>query len=209
MKIKICIGICGLEKSLSEFYFRKDTGKYRNQCNECHCLIQKKWAIDNLQELKKYLKLYYLEHKNKLRKQKDDYHKKYPWKRVLDGIKQRCNDLNNFRYGGRAIKCKISEKELEFLWYRDKAYLMEKPSIDRKNNDGNYTLKNCRFIEKSLNSKKDKYKSILQFDLNENFIKEFSSVKEASKQTLSTNISAVLKGKRKTAKGFIWRYKYE
>lgn len=65
--------------------------------------------------------------------------------------------------------------------------------------------KNC------LNALANKYsKAIYQFDLNEHFIKEFSSKYEASKQTgiAASNIKDVLYGKRKTAGGFIWKYKY-
>lgn len=49
----------------------------------------------------------------------------------------------------------MTVKDFKFLWFRDKAYLMEKPSIDRKNNNGNYTLKNCQFIELRKNRSKD------------------------------------------------------
>lgn len=40
-------------------------------------------------------------------------------------------------------------EDFEYLWNRDKAWLLEKPSIDREDNDGN-----CRFIELSKNSKR-------------------------------------------------------
>lgn len=33
------------------------------------------------------------------------------------------------------------------LWFRDKAYKMVKPSIDRKDANKNYTIDNCRYIE--------------------------------------------------------------
>lgn len=48
-------------------------------------------------------------------------------------------------------------------------------------------------------------KQVLQFDKQGNFIKEWNSVVEATK--IYSNVSPVLKGKRKTAGGFIWKYK--
>ena len=51
-------------------------------------------------------------------------------------------------------------------------------------------------------------KSILQFDLENNFIKEYSSIKEASDETgcLSSSIVNVCKGNRKHTKNFIFIY---
>ena len=54
--------------------------------------------------------------------------------------------------------------------------------------------------------------SINQYDLQENFIKKWNSIVEASYQfnnisnNPSVNISGVLRNKRKTAFGYIWRY---
>lgn len=86
---------------------------------------------------------------------------------------------------------------------------MKKPSIDRKDNDGNYTLENCQFIEMNENGGKDKRKIILQFDLDGNFIKEWESIISASKflKRYSASIVRALKKQRRTAYGFIWRYK--
>lgn len=52
-------------------------------------------------------------------------------------------------------------------------------------------------------------KHILKFDLENNFIKEYSSVQEAALElnTRYNNISRVLAGKRKTLYGYKWKYK--
>jgi len=74
---------------------------------------------------------------------------------VFYDIKTRCfnKKAQNYKYyGGRGIKCNISKNELIMLWFRDYAYLLKKPSIDRIDNDGNYEYSNCRFIEMSKNT---------------------------------------------------------
>lgn len=47
---------------------------------------------------------------------------------------------------------------------------------------------------------------INQYDLQGNFIKQWNSIKEIEIFYNCRHISACCKGKRKTAKGFIWRY---
>ena len=61
-------------------------------------------------------------------------------------------------------------------------------------------------LEKPPNEKK-----VLQYDLNGNFIKEWKSGSEASRQTNTSqaNISACCRGLRKQANEFIWRFKEE
>lgn len=85
---------------------------------------------------------------------KKQWCKKNPWYSSLWGAKQRCSNKNNPKYknyGARGIKFLISREEVKFLWKRDKAADLVRPSLDRINNDGNYELSNCRFIEKSIN----------------------------------------------------------
>ena len=114
-----------------------------------------------------------------------DYYKQNPWKKVLSDIKQRCNNSNNQaykNYGGRGIKCLITEKELIKLWYRDKASSLKKPTIDRKENDGNYTYKNCRFIEHTKNSvHRRNVQSIVQYNKKGKLIKKWASFSELKK----------------------------
>ena len=41
----------------------------------------------------------------------------------------------------------MSVDDFKTLWFRDKAYLMRQPSIDRLDSNKNYELSNCRYIE--------------------------------------------------------------
>lgn len=54
-------------------------------------------------------------------------------------------------------------------------------------------------------------KAILQYSIDGKFIKSWNSISEAVKEYPQArgNISAVCKGTKKTAGGFIWRYKKE
>ena len=53
----------------------------------------------------------------------------------------------NRAYLKNKVKNFLTLNDLEYLWFRDKAYLMKQPSIDRIDSSKNYTLKNCRYIE--------------------------------------------------------------
>lgn len=61
------------------------------------------------------------------------------------------------RYGGRGIKFAITLEEVNELWRRDTADKMRKPSIDRKDVNGDYTFMNCQFIEWAENLIKDQW----------------------------------------------------
>ena len=200
---------CKIFKEYREFNLKKSA----KDGVRSHCILCRKNDYQNNKiKILKKAKIYRQNNKIKIAKRKKEHHKKYPLKRIFMQIKDRCNNTKrkDYKYyGGRGIQCLITEKEIKKLWFRDKAYLMKRPSIDRRDNDGDYCLENCRFIEQSLNSKKDKYKPILQYSLEYKFIKEWFSIKKATEELRinRTSISCCLKNKYKTAGGFIWKYK--
>lgn len=80
-----------------------------------------------------------------------------PCTKTLSQIRQRCENKNRpdySRYGGRGIKCLMTIDELQYLWFRDRAYLLNQPSIDRIDNNGHYQLSNCRYVELQENSRR-------------------------------------------------------
>lgn len=55
----------------------------------------------------------------------------------------------------------------------------------------------------------NRYKKIKQYDLNNNYIRSFESIKDAREYlgiNTHSNICAVLKGRRKSAYGYVWKY---
>lgn len=88
---KICI-TCNKEKPISDFHFRTDTNKYRNECNDCNTLFHKKHYQKNAEKAKawarEYSKTYYptvvdkkkqyaLENKEKIQSRMSLYQKEY------------------------------------------------------------------------------------------------------------------------------------
>ena len=207
MGTKIC-NKCKKEKALVEFYFRKDQNKYRNECKECCLDNNSAYCKRNKIRIKKKQEIY-----------RDNKKKAHPYIGSYKSAQNRCNSKKNkdyHRYSGRGIKFLMTLDDFKYIWFRDKAYNMEQPEIDREDNDGHYESNNCRFIEKELNNKKrhkdsPQGKNILQYDLDGNFIKEFKSVVEASNITNInfTSISNCACNRKYylTAGGFVWKYK--
>jgi hypothetical protein len=80
------------------------------------------------------------------------YHAKYPWVKAYGAILARCNNPKH-QYAQLGIKNYLTREDLKVLWFRDKAHDMRQPSIDRIDPKGDYTFKNCRYLELELNRK--------------------------------------------------------
>lgn len=145
-------------------------------------------------------------------KDKKRLYKLFPEKYLLKSVRQRCENINckDYKdYGLRGIQCLITIEEIKQLMVRDNYWNLKRPSIDRIDNDGNYTFENCRFIEMPENTRRSKAKEIFQYDLQGNFIKKWESGMEVERilKIAQSGISMVLNNKRNSAGGFIWRYK--
>lgn len=127
-----------------------------------------------------------------------------------------------------------SEKMKDFL-KTEKGKEFQRKSIESRNND-EFRKRQSEICRKANNTpeylkkqseivknmwKSDDYRNshcgvnnprahgVVQFDLNGNYIKEYDTITQASKETgvCLSKISAVAMGKRKTSGGYIWKYK--
>lgn len=80
------------------------------------------------------------------------YLAKFPWYKTSRAIRVRCS--RGGAYYKRGIKNFLTPTNLKYLWLRDKAYLMERPSIDRINSKQHYAITNCRYVELKINLKR-------------------------------------------------------
>lgn len=117
----------------------------------------------NLKELRKcraaHQRAYYKTHKKKVLGIIRKYFKSHPWAQKLIGIRTRCTNQKQYSwewYGGKGIRCLLTNEEVKTLWLRDRAHDLKHPAIDRINPNDHYTFKNCRFIEASENSRRIK-----------------------------------------------------
>ena len=78
----------------------------------------------------------------------DGYPLKLKLQRILANAKYRCRHPEaKARYGGRGIQFRITYRDLFYIWHRDGAANMARPSLDRIDNDGHYEPSNIRFRE--------------------------------------------------------------
>jgi hypothetical protein len=134
---------CKRVKPIDSFcYHPKTRDKLQSTCKVCQ---------------KDVNKLYRVRHHAEYLKAQRERRKQSPWLQHLAWSKTRCTNkkCTQYRwYGGKGIKCLLTPDEIKELWFRDKAWLLDKPSIDRKDSHGDYSYTNCRFIECIENSQR-------------------------------------------------------
>ena len=107
-----------------------------------------------------------------------------PWRKAYANIRNRCKyNLQNGSefYNGKGIKCKITPSELKDLFYRDRAWDLKVPSVDRKDPEGDYDKSNVQWIEFSDNRAQrlmsNPYRRVLADKLQEYLNSEFEKNK--------------------------------
>jgi len=118
MKTKIC-SKCKKRKPIIQFLYYKNRDKYKYASSHCK-------ACKNICNR--------------------EYRKRYPWASHWVAACYRCN-LPKHIYFKKGIKCNLTKEETKILWFKYKAYLLKRPSIDRIDSKGDYTFDNVRFIE--------------------------------------------------------------
>ncbi len=169
---------------------------------------QKEWYKKNQERIKEKSRLWNIENSDRKKETRLNYKISKHWMKAWSSAKQRCENPKDTAYkyyGLRGIKFLLSKEEIEKLWFRDEAWKLDKPSIDRKNNNGNYIFDNCQFIEMGVNRTKDSEIKIDQYDLNNKFIKTWKSLNEIRRKLNISHVWDVIHGRRKTAGKFKWR----
>lgn len=151
---RVCT-VCRKCKALTEF--NNDTkGRFgkQAQCRQCHNKKHRDYNRQNSEKVHTQKAAYYAKDLSRKQEEYRRYAERYPWLRTLRGIKSRCTDPANISYksyGGKGIKNFLTGEDLKFLWFRDRAYEMKRPSIDRLDINKHYTLGNCRYLEWLVN----------------------------------------------------------
>lgn len=230
-KKKLCRE-CGVTKDIRSFYFLKTRNTYSTKCKSCsikdscknanvrakreriYPVIDKKTCSKCLLTLD--VELFHTQKINrdgysgrcKSCQSKYDRERRYRPEIRLKGIlrdaRRRCE--SNPLYVIKGIKCDLSEDDMAFLWERDNASNLKKPSLDRIDNNGNYIRENCQFIEMVENAIKDKKKRVIQKKMDGTVIAIHESYKAAGDaiKMSDSGIGMAVNGVIKHFGGFLW-----
>ena len=105
-------------------------------------------------------------------------------------MKQRCNNVNNQaydRYGGRGIKvCDRWEKFENFL--EDMGEPIKGMTLDRKDNDGNYELDNCHWVDMKAQSNNRSSNHLLTHNDETKTISQWAELVDIAQHTIRQRI---------------------
>jgi hypothetical protein len=105
---------------------------------EKHCLEQRKYVARLKSEGRSPSK--------PTKDSRKKYFLKNPWARAYSCARVRTIRPDR-KYAKRGLKFEMTLQDFKDLWFRDKAYDLVRPSIDRIYSDVGYEKWNCRFIE--------------------------------------------------------------
>ncbi len=129
--------------------------------------------------------------------------------KVFDSIAEAGESLNS-NYSGISHCCRgINKTYKNFIWVYENNNNVEYISqIAKFAKNRKHTEETKKRISETKN-KKDYNIHVIQMDINNNFIAEYKSIKEASRNTRANEevISGCCKGKYKKGKGFLWKFK--
>lgn len=135
--------------------------------------------------------------------------------RVYERLKQEYSQMLTGKKHSEKTCIKKSNKMKE-VWksksFEEKQLISSKRQETKlKNGTNKLSEVTAKNISKSLKGRKITWdrgvnKCVLQYDLEDNFIKEWTSISEASR-SVKGDVAAVLAGKQKTAGGYKWKYK--
>ena len=119
------------------------------------------------------------------------------------------NKATNIESTSGYIMSEYSRKKMSLAKIGKKMHSNTKKALIKANKERIYNTSHLRTAEVINKISKALMKPVLQYDLQGNFIKEWSSVKEASNfyNILHTNISVCARGKRLKAGNYQWFYK--
>jgi len=104
-----------------------------------------RYRMLNKEKISLKKKLEYSVNKNYVKAREKKYKADNPWAKTLNSITSRVTRSKS--YYDKGIKNLLTTSDLKYLWFRDKAYEMRKPNIHRLDNDEDYTVINCKYIE--------------------------------------------------------------
>jgi len=135
---------------------------------QCKCGYIKESVLDNVSQSKQCTKCAYEEKRNKV--SEEDRALRNRISGVYGGMKDRCNNPNSKdykNYGGRGIRIEESFDTLDKFceWMVSEGYTIDcKLQIDRENNDGNYSVDNCRLLSHAENNRNMR-RNVMSWDI--------------------------------------------
>lgn len=107
----------------------------------------KNWKKNNRKKVNLSIDKWHKKHPENRKENQKRYIDSHPWYKTLLNILGRCYYNKNSWYFKKNIPVCLTAQELKKIWFRDKAYKMDKPSIHRIDSKLGYNYNNCCYIE--------------------------------------------------------------